>query len=216
MNKRNMLIALALLGLAAIFAFVAWDRHQTGQLADATLQKISAATRDLRAAANVKVSATVIAASAARIDQDLAALRNASTARILLLAAGADGYLLSARELLRRQAVMLELREKIGGGIIAFRDHLLTGNRAAASWTGEAVRLKNRIEQDFREFQRTVDAHTKIADGFPEARRALAALAPEDQLIKDTEIAAARDAALVAAKALEAEVEATRRIAAPR
>ena len=36
------------------------------------------------------------------------------------------------------------------------------------------MRLKNRLEQDFREFQRTVDAHTRIADSFPEARKALA------------------------------------------
>ena len=216
MNKRNLTIALALLILAAIVAFVAWNRHQTRQLHDATLEKISAATRDLRTAADTKSSVQIIAAGAARVDGDLKVLRDTATSRILLLAAGADGYLLSARELLRRQAIMLELRDKIGGEIIAFRDHLLSGNRGAASWTTNAVQLKNRMEQDFREFQRTVDAHSKIADGFPDARKALAGLAPDDRLISDAEIAAARDAAIAAAKSLAAEVEAARRIAAPR
>lgn len=216
MNKRNLIIALALLVLAAIVAFVAWNRHQTRQLHDTTLEKISAATRDLRTAADPKSSVQIITAGAARVDGDLTALRATATSRILLLAAGADGYLLSARELLRRQAVMLELRDKIGGEIIGFRDHMLSGNRAAASWTTNAVRLKNQMEQNFREFQRTVEAHTKIADGFPDARKALTSLAPEDRLIKDTEIVAVRDAAIAAAKSLAAEVEAARRIAAPR
>jgi len=216
MNKRNLIIALALLVLVAIVTFVAWNRHQTRQLHDATLEKISAATGDLRTAADSKSSVQIITAGAARVDGDLTALRDTATSRILLLAAGADGYLLSARELLRRQAIMRELHDKIGGEIIAFRDHLLAGNRSAASWTTDAVRLKNQMEQDFREFQRTVDAHTKIADSFPEARRALAGLAPEDRLIRDAEIAAMRDTATAAAKSLAADVEAARRIAAPR
>lgn len=222
MNKRNLLIGLVLLAVAAVAAYVAWDRHQTRQLQDATLAKISEATRALRVALapmpapDAAAYARAVAANTARVEQDLAALRDTRTSRILMLAAGADGYLLSARELLRRHTVMLELRDRIGGEIITFRDHLMTGNRAAASWTTEAVRLKNQMERDFREFQRTVDAHTRIADGFPDARKALAGLAPEDLLIKDSEIAAARDAALAAAKALAAEVGDSQRIAAPR
>jgi len=220
MNKRTVFIVLGLLILAAIAAFVVWDRHQTSQLQNATLSHINGATRTLRAAmapaANTAAHAQTIAASAEQVGQDLTALRAAGTSRILLLAAGADGYLVTARELLRRQAIMLDLQGKIGSEIIAFRDHLLAGNRRAANWTTEAVRLKNRLEQDFREYQRTVEAHTKIADSFPDARKLLAGLVPDSQLIAASEIAAARDAAQAAAKALAAEVEAVRSIAAPR
>jgi len=191
-------------------------------LQDATLARIGEATRALREAAAPAPGvaapdhARAVAAGAARIDGELAALRNAATGRILLLASGADGYLLTAREVLRRQAAMLQLRASISEGVAAFRAHLTGGNRAAADWNSAAVRLKNRLEQDYREFQRTVDAHTKIVDSLPEARQALARLAPENLLIRTKEITALRENALAAAAALTGEVSAARQLAAPR
>ena len=222
MSKRNLLIGLGLLVLAAIAGSVAWDRHQTRLLQDATLARIGDATRALREAAAPAPGvaapdhARAAAAGAARIDGELAALRDAATGRILLLAAGADGYLLTAREVLRRQAAMLQLRTSISESVAAFRAHLTGGNRAAADWNSVAVRLKNRLEQDYREFQRTVDAHTKIVDSLPEARQALARLAPENLLIRTKEITALRENALAAAAALTGEVSAARQLAAPR
>ena len=222
MSKRKLLIGLGLLVLAAIAGSVAWDRYQTRLLQDATLARIGEATRALREAAAPAPGvaapdhARAVAAGAARIDGELAALRNAATGRILLLASGADGYLLTARELLRRQAAMLELRASTSAGVAAFRAHLTGGNRAAADWNSAAVRLKNRLEQDYREFQRTVDAHTKIVDSLPEARQALARLAPENLLIRTKEITALRENALAAAAALTGEVSAARQLAAPR
>ena len=222
MSKRKLLIGLGLLVLAAIAGSVAWDRHQTRLLQDATLARIGEATRALREAAAPAPGvaapdhARAVAAGAARIDGELAALRNAATGRILLLASGADGYLLTAREVLRRQAAMLQLRASISAGVAAFRAHLTGGNRAAADWNSAAVRLKNRLEQDYREFQRTVDAHTKIVDSLPEARQALARLAPENLLIRTKEITALRENALAAAAALTGEVSAARQLAAPR
>ena len=173
MSKRNMLSGLTLLVIAAIVAGVAWNRQQTRQLQEATLARIDAATLALRGAAvSTTEGAQAIAESAAGIDRELMALRGTATGRIQSLAAGADGYLLTARELLRRRAVMLQLHTKIGTGIAAFRAHI-TGNRAAADWTGKAVQLKNTFEQDYREFQRTVDAHGKIAESLPEACKGL-------------------------------------------
>lgn len=222
MSKRNFIIGLALLIIAIIAAYVAWNRHQTKQLQETTLSQIDEATHALRTAmtpppsANIAEHARAVFAGAARVDEDLAALRDTNTSRVLLLAAGADGYLLTARELLRRQAAMLRLRARINDGIIDFRTHLTTGSRAAADWTTEAVRLKNKLEQDYREYRRTVDAHTTIADGFPDARKALAPLAPEDRLITTAEIAAMREAALASTLALSGEINAVRQLAAPR
>lgn len=219
MSKRNMLFGLTLLVLAAIAAGLAWDRHQTRLLREATLARIDTATRALRDVA-VPAPATAehagaVAASATRIDQELMALRGTATGRITQLAAGADGYLLTAREVLRRQAVMLQLRIKIGEGITTFRTHM-TGNRGSADWTSKAVQLKNGLEQDYREFQRTVDAHTKITDSLPEAHKALDTLAPENLLLRQTEIKSLRETALTAATALAGELAAARQLAAPR
>ncbi len=215
MSKRNMLFGLVLLVIAAIAAGVAWDRHQTRKLQEATLARIDNATRALRdAAIATPADSKAVASSTERVDQELMALRGTATGRIQQLAAGADGYLLTVRELLRRQTMMLQLRTKIGAGITAFRAHM--GDRSTADWTGKAVQLKNALEQDYREFQRTVDAHGKIADSLPEARKALDTLAPEGLLITPAEIKSLRENTLAAATTLSGEISAARQLAVPR
>lgn len=218
MSKRNLLFGLVLLALAAIAAGLVWDRHQTRLLQETTLARIDAATRALRDVA-VPAPATAelaraLASGTERIEQELTALRGTAPGRIPQLAAGADGYLLTAREVLRRQTVMLQLRLKISAGIAAFRAHM--GDRNAADWTTRAVQLKNSLEQDYREFQRTVDAHATIADSLPAEREALEKLVPEDRLIAAAEITAMREAVQAAATAVAGEVSAARQLAAPR
>ena len=220
MKKSYLFIGAAALVIAAAAAWIAWDRHQTKTLQDATLARIDRATQALRsvlAPSNDPLAQSqAIAATAERVDADLDALRATETSRILLLGAAADTYLHGTRELLKRQAAMLMLDTSVRNGILAFREHLLGGNRAAPDWTGTAVRLKNRLEEDFREYDRAAGAYGKIADGLPDARKALTDLAPENRLITVEEIAALRAAAPGAAKSLTAEVEAARRIAVPR
>jgi hypothetical protein len=215
MNNRKLLIGLALLALAAIAAGVAWDRHQTRKLQETTLARIDSATRALREAAiATQADSSAAASSTERIDQELIALRSTATGRISKLAAGADGYLLTAREVLRRQTVMLQLRTKIGAGITAFRAHM--GDRSAADWTGKAVQLKNGLEQDYREFQRTLDAHIQIVESLPEACKALDTLVSGDRLVSAAEIKSLRENARSAAAALAGEISAARQLAAPR
>lgn len=219
MNNKHLLIAATALIIAAVAGYVIWDRHQTKTLQDATLARIDNATQALRTALapskDPVAQSQVVAAAVERVDQDLSALRATATSRILLLGAGADTYLHTTRELLKRQAAVLVLDTSVRNGITAFRNHL-AGNRAASNWTGEAVRLKNRLEQDFREYQRAVDAHTKIADGYADAYKVLAGLVAEGRIPAAAEITAARDRTTAAAGTLTAEVEAARRMAAPR
>ena len=205
--------------IAAVAGYVVWDRHQTKILRDAVLTRIDNATQALRTALapskDPVAQSQVVAAAVERVEQDLAALRTTATSRILLLGAGADTYLHTVRELLKRQASVLVLDTSVRNGITAFRNHL-TGNRAASNWAGDAVRLKNRLEQDFREYQRAVDAHTKIADGYADAYKALTGLIAEGRIPAAAEITTARDHTMAAAKVLTAEMEAARRMAAPR
>lgn len=218
MSKRNLLFGLGLLILAAIVAGVAWDRHQTRLLREATLARIDTATRALHeAAASTAVtaeSAAAVAAGAKRIEQELAGLRGTATGRITQLASGADGYLLTAREVLRRQAVMQQLQLKINTGIAAFRAHL--ADRSATDWTARAVQLKNSLEQDYREFQRTLDAYIPIVESLPEACKALDTLVPAELLVSGAGIKSLRENAGTAANTLSGEISAARQFAAPR
>lgn len=219
MKKNHLLIGAAALIIAAVTGYVTWDRHQTKTIRDATLTRIDNATQALRTAlapANDPIAQSqVVAAAIERVDQELTALRATTTSRIRLLGAGADTYLHTIRELLKRQAAVLVLDTSVRNGITALRGHL-SSSRAASNWTGEAVRLKNRLEQDFREYRRAVDTHTKIADGYAEAHQALAGLVAEGRIPTIAEITAARDRTTAAGKILTTEMEATRRMTAPR
>jgi len=219
--KRNHLIigAIALV-IAIVAGYIAWDRHQTQTLSQATLTQIENATQALRAvsapATDPVAKSQTLAAAADRVDQDLATLRAAKLSRIPQLAAGADAYLHTARELLKRQTALLVLDSGLRHGIAAFREHLRNGNRAAATWTRTAVEQKNRLEKDFREYQSTLDAHNRIIDGLPSAIKNLTALTPEKSLLTNAEVDGLRTAVQSSAAAIKADMEALRRIAAPR
>jgi len=219
MKKNHLLIGVIVLILAGALGYYAWDRHQTGKLRATTLEKITGATQSLRTllapAADTVAQSQAVAAAAERVDRDLLALRAVNTSRILLLGAGADTYLHATLELLKRQAALLMLDSGLRHGISAFRDHL-DGNRSAPGWTSTAVQQKNRLEQDYREYRSTLDAHARIIDGLPDALKTLAPQVPEKNLVTTNEIAGLRAAVATSAAAISTEMETLRRITAPR
>jgi len=220
MKRNHLLIGAIALVIIMAAGYIAWDRHQTKTLGQATLTQIENATQALRAASatgtDPVAKSQALAAAADRVDRDLAALRATNLSRIPQLAAGADTYLHTARELLKRQTALLVLDSGLRHGIATFREHLRNGNRTAATWTRTAVEQKNRLEKDFREYQSTIDAHARIVDGLPDARKALATLTPEHSLITAEEVEGLRAAVRSTAAAITADMEALRRIAAPR
>lgn len=221
-SHKQWIVGGSLLVLAILAGTVAWSRQQTRLQQEATQARITEASRLLRETITAPTAGDLTALSqaasdaAARADAALSAQRSADTGRILLLGTAADTYLHATRELLRREATLLQLRIKVGADIAAFQQHMLAGNRAAPEWTSGAVRLKNAVEQDYREFQRTLDAHGKLADAWPEARQALAALVTPELPVSNTQVVAAREAAVAAGRELARAVEATRQLAAPR
>lgn len=220
MRRNHFIIGTIALVVVTVASHFAWNRHQTNVLRNATMARIDTATQSLRSVlaptADPVSKSQAIAAAVERVDQDLAALRAADTSRILLLGAGADTYLHATRELLKRQTALLVLESGLRHGIAAFRDHLQHGNRSSSSWTSTAVAQKNRLEQDFREFRGTADAHARILDGLPDSLKALLPLVPEQNLVTAREITALRAATQSLAAAVTSEMEALRRIAAPR
>lgn len=219
MKTNHLIIGVIVLIVAGALGYYAWDSHQTGKLRAATLEKIAGATLALRTllapVADPVAQSQAVAAAAERVDRDLIALRAVNTSRILLLGAGADTYLHATRELLKRQAALLVLDSGLRHGISAFRD-LLGGNRSAPGWASTAVQQKNRLEQDYREYRSTLEAHARIIDGLPDAIKALAPQIPDKDLVTTTEIAGLRAAVASSSAAISAEMEALRGIAAPR
>src|SRR5687767_13828084 len=85
------------------------------------------------------------------VDGYVASLRKRDPGSLLPLADAADGYLVSAREILKRRAAMQSARERTAKELAAVTQHLQT-DRGRADWTREAVGLRDGLDREFREY----------------------------------------------------------------
>ncbi|MSQ60106.1 MAG: hypothetical protein EXR36_10805 [Betaproteobacteria bacterium] len=219
MKKSYLVLGLLALVIAATMGYVRWDRQQTKKMQDAVLERVGNATAalsvGLKPEAGPAAQSQVLNDAAQSADADLAAVRSMPAGRILLLGGAAAEYLDTTRELLKRRAKILLLGNVVGHGIHQFRDHMLN-KRGASNWTSEAVRLKNALEENFRDYQRTIEAHTKLSGGMAGAYKRFDGLAPAGRLVSLTGIAVVRDQAIAMEKEMAANMEALRYMLAPR
>ncbi|MFN0314833.1 MAG: hypothetical protein ACKVQA_07335 [Burkholderiales bacterium] len=219
MKKIYLILGLLALVIAASIGYVRWDRQQTKKMQDAVLERVGNATAALntglkRGAGSAAQSKSLIT-SAERADADFAAVRAMPGDRILLLGGAASEYLDTTRELLKRRAKILLLENVVRQGIHEFRDHMLN-RRGAANWTSEAVRLKNKLEENFKDYERTIEAHTKLSSDIASAHKRFDGLEAAGRLVSLTEIAVVRDQAIALGKEMAADMEALRYMLEPR
>ena len=134
-------------------------------------------------------------AAARAVEGHVATLRKLDTRPVLPLADAADGYLVSVREILRRRAVMQNAREPLAKGLEALTQHLQT-DRGAAAWTGEAVRLRDSLERDFREYRIASESYVALLETLPGAQSKIAEHVKDVWLADEKAIREARSAAL--------------------
>jgi hypothetical protein len=77
------------------------------------------------------------------------------------LADAADDYLVTAREIVRRSVEIQRARQRFAASLPALAGHIKS-DRGAAAWTGEAMRLKQGLDRDFRDYRIAVDAHRSV------------------------------------------------------
>lgn len=209
-------------GLIASLAIAAagywmWERKQTAHEQASILRLMQGAGDGLRVdmtpGREPATQSGTLRAAAQRVDEDAAALRTLAVDRVPELSVAVAGYLDTARELLKRRARIIELEPRVRQGMAAFRQHMQ--RRGAADWTGEAVRLKNRLEEDYRDYQRTIETHTRLSEGYAEEYDLLVPLVPADGLATLDEVNAVRDRVVALGNSAHLEMEALRRMTAP-
>lgn len=111
------------------------------------------------------------------------------------LADAADGYLITAREIVRRRAAMERSREAHSASLAALRQHLAS-DRGAAAWTKQAVPFKSAVDRDLREFRIASESYASLVDTLPEAQAKIAPHVNAAWLADEQTIARARAHAL--------------------
>jgi hypothetical protein len=149
---------------------------------------------------------TTLERHAIAADQSLLKLRDIDAAPVADLAAAADEYLLTAREILRRRAAEYRYRGQVGGSMVSLRAHMRADNRTGA-WIGQAVRHKNQLEADFRRYRITIAALADLLEGYGGSRARMATHVGPSDLWKEQAAIAARTRILGAFGTISGEVE---------
>jgi hypothetical protein len=143
---------------------------------------------------------------AVAVDGHLQKLRNMDASNAGNLADAADDYLLTSREILLRRASSQRYRVRFSGDLQQLRNHMRADNRSGA-WITAAVRAKERVEEDYRDFRITSNALVTLLDAFPAAQARIAPHVNAAHLIDDAVVAKARERIAVASQSTARELD---------
>ena len=152
---------------------------------------------------------------AQEVDRHVVELRDLGESPNRALAAAADEYLLTVRQILRQQAASYRYRLQVAASEAALREHMRAAGRRSGAWIDQAVRLKERMERNFFDYRVSAEALQRLLVSYPSARKSLSAQLraplPSDDVVED-----ARKRALANYKRIAANVEQARQLAAVR
>jgi len=223
-NTRTIAILAAAAVVVALAGYWGYGAYQTRELRGAVGAILNDAGARLREALSVEAGPppedrTVVVkkleSHAAAIDAAIAQLKRLPGQRDRALTDDADGYLVTVREIFRKQAAMNYSYHLHTESLRTLKTHMRADDRSGA-WVTNAVIGKEKAERDFRDYRSASMAYVVLLEGFPadekKVERALArdALAPPEQLTK------ARVNVLAASKEVAAEMESARRFVGPR
>jgi hypothetical protein len=121
----------------------------------------------------------------------------------------------SVLEVLRRQAGAIRHRARFIEDRAALDAHMARVGARSEGWGAEAIRLRQRLDQDNYDFQLTVTSLGNMLAGLVEARRKIEKHSPAVPLPEEAAVNRARERAMVAAGAAKQEMEKSRRLVAP-
>lgn len=123
----------------------------------------------------------------------------------------ADDYVLTSREILLRWASSHRYRARLSASIQALRNHMRADDRTGG-WVSAAIRAKERVEEDYRDYRLATNALGSLLESFPASRSKMShyvdpALLTDYALIED-----ARKQVADASKQAAEEVQSARQL----
>ena len=190
-------VAVHLVALAALAAYWMYGNYQKRAQQKSIAGLVSEGTAQLKSA----LAGEPGAAGIARIDAILKELRDTGTSRQVAMAGAAEGYLVSARAIILREADVARAAPRAAASRQALAAHMRTPRGRDDSWIRRASDLKKRMDQDHAELDRQLKTLRDLVYTFPEAEKALApyvdgslllGAAPQQAALKKVESETAR------------------------
>ena len=178
----------------------------TGLVKDTSVRMRDALSAEtLPAPADTAVTLRKLYDDAEAVGGNFRKLHDMDVAPVEALAGAADDYVLTSREILVRWASSHRYRVKLSGSIAALRNHMRADDRTGA-WVSDAIRAKERVEEDYRDYRLTVGALARLLESFPASQAKMvvhidAALLADLALVEE-----AREEALKASRQAAEEI----------
>jgi hypothetical protein len=152
---------------------------------------------------------------AAAADSAIAQVKRLPVQRDLALTDDADGYLVTAREIFRKQAVMNRSHQLYTDSLRALNEHMRADSRTGA-WVGQAVIAKDRAERDFRDFRMASTSYVMLLEGLPATEKKVESVIGAESVTPPEQLTQARARVLATVKDAEKEIDFARRLVGPR
>jgi len=203
-------IALALLAVLGYWGYGAYTQLEARRSAAALIKDTAERLRQaLRLEADGRTPTVEVVGEfdshLAAVDRNYSELRRLDPGALGGLAAAADDYVITAREILRRLAISNRARLSLASSSETLRNHMRS-DRGAAAWPGEAVRQRERVDHDYRDYRLAAATLVKLIDSFPASQSLVTPYVEPALLIEPGILAAARVAAATSAKAIATEI----------
>jgi hypothetical protein len=220
LNTRTVVAILGVAGASSAFGYWGYGELKTHQLREEIVNIVRDTSERMRIALTTPLPPAAIDNPAVlrrlyddaeTVDAHFRRMKREDLAPLPELAGAADDYLLTSREILLRWASSQRCRLKLSASIRALENHMRADDRTG-TWVTEAIRVKERVEEDYRDYARTMNALNTLLDSFPAARdKMIAQIDPN--LLTDTQLVAAvrTDVAAAASRATE-EMERIRQL----
>jgi hypothetical protein len=225
MSVRTPVILLLLALTACALGYWAYGEYQKRELARAVSNLVKDASARLDEGLQFETRTAVqddpqtlrrIDEHAKAVGQQLETLQSMSIWRDRALTYAAEDYLSTARQALRNQAAARRERLRIAESRRVLYNHMNYGNRHAAAWHRDALRLKDQLEKDYFNYRMAAESLDRLLENYPALRAGLAPLVDPGLLLDASTVASARSSLLTQFEETTAHMAQARRLAATR
>ena len=212
--KPRTLAVVALAMLAAALGYWAYGTHKKQELRRAVAAILADVSPRMREALVIESGlppegrvglGPQLEQHAAAVDQRLKQLKSMEGSPDFPLFDAADSYVLTVREILRRQAASNRHRESLAKDLEALRSHMRADDRSEG-WVKAAVAAREQVDGDYREYRIATEAFGTVLDTLTAAQTKIATYVDAAQLSDLRLIAETRSRTLEASKQLAAEM----------
>jgi hypothetical protein len=178
LKARTALVVAGALGATSAFGYWGYAELREHQLRAEISGLVRDASAHMRGALMTEVPQTAVDNlellrklydDAETVDAHLRQVKSGNIGLLPELSDAAEDYLLTSREILLRWASSQRHRVRLAASMRTLESHMRADDRTGG-WVTTAVRLKERVEEDYRDYSRALKALDTLLASFPLAR----------------------------------------------